>query len=96
MSNKVQVIFTFELVGHERKEVQNGVEIQDAVGVNVQILGDEEGKSGPQHVFAHLIKRNAPGIIRFLTNKIKVTANQCGFEMNVSSEKIKEVSDKIH
>lgn len=24
MSNKVQVIFTFELVGHERKEAQGG------------------------------------------------------------------------
>ncbi|EAV8524287.1 hypothetical protein FEQ43_01265 [Salmonella enterica] len=96
MSNKVQVIFTFELVGHERKEVQGGVEIQDAVAAHVQILGDEDGKSGPQHAYAYILKRNAPGIIRFLTDEIKVTAKKCGFEMNACSEKITETSDNIH
>ncbi|EGO7249572.1 hypothetical protein MYX88_003857 [Salmonella enterica] len=96
MGNKVQVIFTFELVSHERKEVQGGVEIQDAVAAHVQILGDKEGKSGPQHAYALILKRNAAGIIRFLTDEVKITAEKCGFEMNTSSEKITEVSDNIH
>ncbi|ECB4070188.1 hypothetical protein EW514_02335 [Salmonella enterica subsp. enterica serovar Napoli] len=96
MSNKVQVIFTFELVSHERKEVQGGVAILDAVAAHVQVLGGEEDKAGPQHAYAYILKRNAPGIIRFLTDEVKVTAEKCGFEMNTSSEKITEVSDNIH
>lgn len=96
MSNKVQVIFTFELVGHERKEVQGGVEIQDAVATHVQILGDKEGKSGPQHAYALILKRNAPGIIRFLTEEVKLSVEKFGFEINTRSEKITEVSDNIH
>ncbi|EIE7935710.1 hypothetical protein LDT72_001687 [Salmonella enterica] len=96
MSNKVQVVFTFELVSHERKEVQGGVAILDAVAAHVQVLGGEEDKAGPQHAYAYILKRNAPGIIRFLTEEVKLSAEKFGFEMNTSSEKITEVSDNIH
>ncbi|EAV0793333.1 hypothetical protein VQ366_004074 [Salmonella enterica] len=96
MSNKVQVIFTFELVNREEKEIQGGVAILDAVAAHVQVLDDEGGKSGPQHAYAYILKRNAPGIIRFLTDEVKVTAEKCGFEMNTSSVKITETSDNIH
>ncbi|EAA4710329.1 hypothetical protein DPK85_15300 [Salmonella enterica subsp. diarizonae] len=96
MSNKVQVIFTFEMVSHERKEVQGGVEVHDAVTAHVQILGDKEGKLGLQHAYALILKRNAPNIIRFLTDEVKVSAGKFGFEMNTSSEKITDVSNNIH
>ncbi|EEC6275501.1 hypothetical protein GWC37_09515 [Salmonella enterica subsp. enterica serovar Braenderup] len=96
MSNKVQVIFTFELVSHEREEVQGGVEFHDAVTAHVQILDDKEGKSGLQHAYALILKRHSPDIIRFLTDEVKVRAGKFGFEMNTRSEEITETSDNIH
>lgn len=96
MSNKVQVIFTFELVSHERKEVQGGVEVHDAVTAHVQILGDKEGKSGLQYAYALILKRHSPDIIRFLTDEVKISAGKFGFEMNTRSEEITETSDNIH
>ncbi|EQB6692931.1 hypothetical protein ACYQ83_004766, partial [Salmonella enterica subsp. enterica serovar Newport] len=86
MSNKVQVIFTFELVSHERKEVQNGVEIMDCVQVSVKSPGlSEMDKTGPQHVYALVLKRNTPEIIRFLSDEVKIHAKKFGFEMNAYS-----------
>ncbi|HGB3609943.1 TPA: hypothetical protein ACIVDT_005108 [Salmonella enterica subsp. enterica serovar Eastbourne] len=97
MSNKVQVIFTFEQVSHERKEVQGGVEILDGVTVSVQSQGlNKEDKPSPQHIYALVLKRNAPNIVRFLTDEVKASAEKLGFEMNARSESITEVSDNIH
>lgn len=97
MSNKAQVIFTFELVNREIKEVQGGGEVLDSVTARVESKGLNKGcQPGPQHAYALILKRNAPGIIRFLTDEVKVTAEKCGFEMNTSSEKITDVSDNIH
>ncbi|ENC9016773.1 hypothetical protein ACR218_004149 [Salmonella enterica] len=97
MSNKVQVIFTFELVSHERKEVQNGVEIMDCVQVSVKSPGlSEMDKTGPQHVYALVLKRNTPEIIRFLSDEVKIHAKKFGFEMNGYSSEITEASDNIH
>ncbi|EPD3105139.1 hypothetical protein ACR8TE_004237 [Salmonella enterica] len=97
MSNKVQVIFTFELVNRERKEVQGGVEVLDMVTASVESKGlNKECQSGPQHAYALILKRNAPGIIRFLTDEVKTSAGKFGFEMNTRSEEITETSDNIH
>ncbi|EBS4105273.1 hypothetical protein ZD86_02195 [Salmonella enterica subsp. enterica] len=97
MSNKVQVIFTFERVSHQRKEVQGGVEILDSVNVSVESQGlNGEGKTGPQHVYAFMLKRHSPEIIRFLTDEVKAHAKKFGFEMKSSSTEITEASDNIH
>ncbi|EKL9631612.1 hypothetical protein PS667_000732 [Salmonella enterica] len=97
MRNTVQVIFTFECVNHQRKEVQGGVEILDSVQVSVKSQGlSEMEKAGPQHIYALVLKRNTPGIIRFLTDEVKNHAKKCGFEMNSCSTEITEASDNIH
>ncbi|EGX5147723.1 hypothetical protein DQ657_26935 [Salmonella enterica] len=57
---------------------------------------NKECQPGPQHAYALILKRNAPGIIRFLTDEVKITAEKCGFEMNTRSEGITETSDNIH
>ncbi|EFB0063014.1 hypothetical protein HGJ14_002167 [Salmonella enterica] len=98
MSNKVQVIFTFELVNRERKEVQGGgVEVLDMVTARVESKGlNKECQPGPQHAYALVLKRNAPGIIRFLTDEVKLRGEKFGFEINTRSEEITETSDNIH
>ncbi|HGJ0761766.1 TPA: hypothetical protein ACJV7D_002993 [Salmonella enterica subsp. enterica serovar Bovismorbificans] len=97
MSNKVQVIFTFELVNREKKEVQGGVEVLDTVTARVESKGlNKECQSGPQHVYALILKRHAPNIIRFLTDEVKVTAGKFGFEINSCGEVTEETSDNIH
>ncbi|EBK6912330.1 hypothetical protein DRI78_07620 [Salmonella enterica] len=97
MSNKVQVIFTFELVSSERKEVQGGVEIMDGISVSVKSQGlSNVDKGGPQHAYALILKHNAPNIIRFLTDEVKASAGKFGFEINTISEEITETSDNIH
>ncbi|EDS8886871.1 hypothetical protein GQC79_001727 [Salmonella enterica] len=97
MSNKVQVIFTFELVSRERKEVQGGVEIMDGISVSVKSQGlSNVDKGGPQHAYALILKRNAPNIIRFLTDEVKASAGKFGFEINTRSEEITEASDNIY
>lgn len=98
MSNKVQVIFTFELVNRERKEVQRGgVEVLDMVTASVESKGlNKECQPGPQHAYALILKRHAPDIIRFLTDEVKVRAGKFGFEINTRSEEITETSDNIH
>ncbi|EAO9321158.1 hypothetical protein OK94_15205 [Salmonella enterica] len=97
MSNKVQVIFTFELVSRERKEVQGGVEILDGISVRVRSQGlSNVDKCGPQHAYGLILKHNAPNIIRFLTDEVKTSAGKFGFKINTRSEEITETSDNIH
>ncbi|EAU9637627.1 hypothetical protein G8935_003097 [Salmonella enterica] len=97
MSNKVQVIFTFELVNREEKEVQGGVEVLGMVTARVESKGlNKECQPGPQHAYALILKRNAPGIIRFLTDEVKLRGEKFGFEINTRSEEITETSDNIH
>ncbi|EBT2120003.1 hypothetical protein CJH73_06315 [Salmonella enterica] len=97
MSNKVQVIFTFELINRERKEVQGGVEVLDMVTARVESKGlNKEYQPGPQHAYALILKRNAPGIIRFLADEVKLRGEKFGFEINTRSEEITETSDNIH
>ncbi|EAB2011964.1 TPA: hypothetical protein OGI49_001587 [Salmonella enterica] len=97
MGNKVQVVFTFELVNRERKEVQGGVEVLDMVTASVESKGlNKECQPGPQHAYALILKRHAPDIIRFLTDEVKVRAGKFGFEINTRSEEITETSDNIH
>ncbi|EBE4392729.1 hypothetical protein IGT61_003482 [Salmonella enterica] len=93
MSNKVQVIFTFELINREEKEVQGGVEVLDMVTASV---GSKGCQSGPQHLYALILKRNSPNIIRFLTDEVKASAGKFGFEINTRSEEITETPDNIH
>ncbi|EBD2848904.1 hypothetical protein CN835_12030 [Salmonella enterica] len=97
MSNKVQVIFTFELVNREEKEVQGGIEVLDMVTASVESKGlSKDCQPGPQHIYALILKRNSPNIIRFLTDEVKTRAGRFGFEMNSSSTEITETSDNIH
>lgn len=51
---------------------------------------------GPQHIYALILKRSSPNIIRFLTDEVKLSAEKFGFEMNSSSTEITETSDNIH
>ncbi|EDU3769430.1 TPA: hypothetical protein G8W07_004439 [Salmonella enterica] len=97
MSNKVQVIFTFELVNRERKEVQGGVEVLDMVTASVESKGlSKDCQPGPQHIYALILKHNVPNIIRFLTDEVKTSAGKFGFKINTRSEEITEASDNIH
>lgn len=97
MSNKVQVIFTFELVNREEKEVQGGVEVLDMVTASVESKGlSKECQPGPQHIYALILKRSSPDIIRFLTDEVKTRSGEFGFEINTRSEEITETSDNIH
>lgn len=57
---------------------------------------NKECQRGPQHAYALILKRNAPGIIRFLTNEVKLRGEKFGFEINTRSEEITETSDNIH
>ncbi|EDG5874070.1 hypothetical protein B8W03_09780 [Salmonella enterica subsp. enterica serovar Newport] len=57
---------------------------------------NKECQPGLQHLYALILKRNSPNIIRFLTDEVKVTAEKCCFEMNTRSEEITETSDNIH
>ncbi|EDB0139701.1 hypothetical protein F8730_24700, partial [Salmonella enterica] len=94
MSNKVQVIFTFELVNREEKEVQGGgVEVLDMVTASVESKGlGKECQPGPQHLYALILKRNSPDIIRFLTDEVKTRAGKFGFEVGIHSEEITQTS----
>ncbi|ECH9713616.1 hypothetical protein XO64_000087 [Salmonella enterica subsp. enterica serovar Javiana] len=97
MSNKVQVIFTFELVNREEKEVQGGVEVLDMVTASVESKGlGKECQPGPQHLYALILKRNSPNIIRFLTDEVKTRAGKFGLEINTCSKEITQTSDNIH
>lgn len=58
---------------------------------------NKECQPGPQHAYALILKRNAPGIIRFLTDEVKLRGGgKFGFEINTRSEEITETSDNIH
>ncbi|EDT6781470.1 hypothetical protein U3Y24_002290 [Salmonella enterica] len=95
--SKVQVIFTFELINREEKEVQGGVEVLDMVTARVESKGlNKECQPGPQHLYALILKRNSPNIIRFLTDEVKLRGKKFGFEINTRSEEITETSDNIH
>ncbi|ENS3373884.1 hypothetical protein ACEZ7K_003362 [Salmonella enterica] len=81
----------------KKKRFRGGVEIQDSVQVSVKSQGlSEIDKTGPQHVYALVLKRNTPEIIRFLSDEVKIHAKKIGFEMNACSSEITEASDNIH
>ncbi|MGG6080848.1 hypothetical protein ACQSEB_03705 [Salmonella enterica] len=85
MSNKVQVIFTFELKDHTEKSVQGGVNAMSLVHVNVQDRGMDvsEEDDGPHIVYAHILKQNTPAIISFLNDEFKRAARVIGYEIHV-------------
>ncbi|ECG6805965.1 hypothetical protein E2375_14665 [Salmonella enterica subsp. enterica serovar Muenchen] len=85
MSNKAQVLFTFEMKGHTETPRHGGVDVMDLVAVNVQSRGidvDEEA-DGPHTVYAHILRRNAPAIISFLNDEFKEAVKAMGGEMHV-------------
>ncbi|EAP9735882.1 hypothetical protein ACT497_000046 [Salmonella enterica subsp. enterica serovar Glostrup] len=97
MSNKVQVIFTFELINREEKEVQGEVEVLDMVTASVGSKGlSKRCQPDPRHLYALILKRNSPNIIRSLTDEVKASAGKFGFEINTISEENTETSDNIH
>lgn len=84
MSNKVQVIFAFELKDHTEKLVQGRVNAMGLVHVNVQGRGmdvsDED--DGPHIVYAHILKQSTPAIISFLNDEFKRAARAIGYEIH--------------
>ncbi|EIR5556557.1 hypothetical protein LW746_001704 [Salmonella enterica] len=85
MSNKAQVLFTFEMKGRTETPRHGGVDVMDLVAVNVQGRGidvDEEA-DGPHTVYAHILRRNAPAIISFLNDEFKEAVKAMGGEMRV-------------
>ncbi|EJY9246300.1 hypothetical protein OHR01_000910 [Salmonella enterica] len=82
MSNQVKVIFTFEQVASERKEVRGGVNFMDCLSVSVISEGlTEDIKIGPHHIYAMVMKKNASEIISFLTGEVKAVAEKAGYEI---------------
>ncbi|MDJ3786979.1 hypothetical protein LEI94_20915 [Salmonella enterica] len=81
----------------KKKRFRGGVEVLDMVTASVKSKGlNKECQPGPQHAYALILKRHAPGIIRFLTEEVKLSAGKFGFEINTRSEEITETSDNIH
>lgn len=81
----------------KEKRFREGVEILDGISVSVKSQGlSNVDKGGPQHAYALILKHNAPNIIRFLTDEVKLSAEKFGFEINTRSEEITEISDNIH
>lgn len=81
----------------KEKRFRGGVEILDGISVSVKSQGlSNVDKGGPQHAYALILKHNAPNIIRFLTDEVKLSAEKFGFEINTRSEEITETSDNIH
>lgn len=69
----------------------------DSIAVNVRCQGLSEcDKTGPQHLYALILKRNVPDILRTLTKEVKAQAGKFGFEMKTHNESITEISDNIH
>ncbi|EMY8848483.1 hypothetical protein ABCX01_002927 [Salmonella enterica] len=99
MSNKAQVLFTFEIKGHtETPRHGGGVDVMDLVAVNVQSRGidvDEEA-DGPHTVYAHILRRNAPAIISFLNDEFKEAVKAIGGEMHVHNLGENVTSGDIH
>lgn len=76
---------------------RGGVEILDGISVSVKSQGlSNVDKGGPQHAYALILKHNAPNIIRFLTDEVKLSAEKFGFEIKTCSEVMEETSDNIH
>ncbi|HFX2462610.1 TPA: hypothetical protein ACIA70_000932 [Salmonella enterica subsp. enterica serovar Java] len=81
----------------KEKGFRGGVEVLDMVAASVESKGlNKECQPGPQHAYALILKCNAPGIIRFLTDEVKLRGEKFGFEINTRSEEITETSDNIH
>lgn len=81
MSNKAQVIFTFEIKDHtETPRHGGGVDVMDLIAVYVQSRGVDvdEKADGPHTVYAHILKRNAPVIISFLNDEFKEAVKAMG------------------
>ncbi|EAS5079527.1 hypothetical protein D8P01_24830, partial [Salmonella enterica] len=72
-------------------------EVLDMVTASVESKGlGKECQPGPQHLYALILKRNSPNIIRFLTDEVKTRAGKFGFEVGIHSEEITQTSDNIH
>ncbi|EBL2576964.1 hypothetical protein D3L33_07120 [Salmonella enterica] len=81
----------------KKKRFRGGVEVLDMVTASVGSKGlSKECQPGPQHLYALILKRNSPNIIRFLTDEVKASAGKFGFEINTISEEITETPDNIH
>ncbi|HHR4051844.1 TPA: hypothetical protein ACS50C_003759 [Salmonella enterica] len=97
MSNKVQVVFTFEQVASERKEVQGGVNFMDCLAVSVTSEGLTKGvEAGPHHIYAMVLKKNAQGIIALLTDEVKAFAEKVGYEFYTTDVNTTQTSENIH
>ncbi|ELD0315234.1 hypothetical protein QXB10_003003 [Salmonella enterica] len=81
----------------KKKRFRGGVEVLDMVTASVESKGlGKECQPGPQHLYALILKRNSPNIIRFLTDEVKTRAGKFGFEVGTHSEEITQTSDNIH
>ncbi|HEC8681587.1 TPA: hypothetical protein R4C62_000877 [Salmonella enterica subsp. enterica serovar Oranienburg] len=86
MSNKVQVIFTFELKDHtEQNNPGRGVKTISLVHANVQSHGLDvtEKDDGPHVVYAHILMQNTPAVISFLNDEFKRAARAIGHETHI-------------
>lgn len=97
MSNKAQVIFTFELESRTKTQNSEGVNIFDCIKASTEVHGlNKDGEDGPQDLYAHILMQNSPEIIRFLSKEFQRTAKACGLNMHIHSAGAKAGSTNIH
>ncbi|EAS2248889.1 TPA: hypothetical protein ACF61V_003192 [Salmonella enterica] len=97
MSNKAQVIFTFEQQSHTTTSAQGGVNVMDLVAARVEMSEmNEEDQAGPHDVCAAILKKKAPMIMQLIATELETGAKALGLDMTVCSVGQKNKPTSMH
>ncbi|HDP1119255.1 TPA: hypothetical protein P5Y11_002497 [Salmonella enterica] len=97
MSNKVQVIFTFEQQSHTTTPAQGGVNVMDLVAARVEMSEmNEEDQAGPHDVCAAILKKKAPMIMQLIATELETGAKALGLDMTVCNVGQKNKPTSMH
>ncbi|EBK0106050.1 hypothetical protein D3D40_19125 [Salmonella enterica] len=97
MSNKAQVIFTFEQQSHTTTPAQGGVNVMDLVAARVEMPEmNEEDQAGPHDVCAAILKKKAPIIMQLIATELETGAKALGLDMTVCNVGQKNKPTSMH
>ncbi|EBQ9424374.1 hypothetical protein DMA59_01725 [Salmonella enterica subsp. enterica serovar Potsdam] len=97
MSNKAQVIFTFEQQSHTTTPAQGGVNVMDLVAARVEMSEmNEEVQAGPHDVCAVILKKKAPMIMQLIATELETGAKALGLDMTVCNVGQKNKPTSMH
>lgn len=97
MSNKAQVIFTFERQSRTTTPAQGGVNVMDLIAARVEMSEmNEDDQAGPHDVCAAILKKKAPMIMQLIATELETGAKALGLDMTVCNVGQKNKPTSMH